>query len=86
MSKNAIRNTPIPTVKKTNQLCLGRINYSPTPTTHPTRFGCIAYVTGFDIRDQHFVRASDRFVKIIRKAEAIPAWKSPTLRSSHTLW
>lgn len=39
----------------------------------------IAYCAG------RMINPPDRFIKILRKSEAIPAWKEPHLRSSHTL-
>jgi len=39
----------------------------------------IAYCAG------RMINPPDRFINILRKSEAIPAWKEPHLRSSHTL-
>ena len=83
MSKNAQRNQHVPFVKQSNQVSIGKISNT-CLKSHPTKFGCIAYITGFDLHDQHYVRQT-KFVPVIRKSEAVPAWKSPTLRSSHTL-
>ena len=82
MSNNAQRHIRIPFIKQSNQACM-LLDHAPTPTTpttHPTRFGCVAYITGFG-----FDYRTPKFVPVLRKADAIPAWKAPTLRSSHTL-
>jgi len=91
MSKNAQKHTPRNTTKGNNRACMLIRPFElrpqaptlpdPTPATHPTKFGCIAYITGFgfDRRDPA------RFVPVIYKRDAVPAWKSPTLRSSHVL-
>lgn len=58
-----------------------------TPSTHSalqpiltlTMRRPIAYCAG------RMINPPDRFIKILRKSEAIPAWKEPHLRSSHTL-
>ena len=94
MSKNAQRNQHATFIKKCNRVQISAgFNVvpaqprpqapalpDPTPATYPTKFGCIAYITGFG-----FDYRTPKFVPVIRKAEAVPAWKSPTLRSSHVL-
>ena len=87
MSKNAQKHTPRSIAKGNNQACLMIRPFelrpqapAPTPATHPTKFGCIAYITGFG-----FDYRTPKFVPVLRKADALPAWKAPTLRSSHTL-
>jgi hypothetical protein len=90
MSKNAQKHTPRNTTKGNNRACMLIRPFElrpqapalpdPTPATHPTKFGCIAYITGFG-----FDYRAHKFVPVIRKSEAVPAWKAPTLRSSHVL-
>ena len=51
----------------------------PQPLLTLTMRRPIAYCAG------RMINPPDRFIKILRKSEAIPAWKEPHLRSSHTL-
>jgi len=82
MSNNAQRHTRIPFTKQSNQACMliSPFELRPRAPT-PPRLQCVAYITGFG-----FVRPGlPRFVPVLRKADALPAWKSPTLRSSYML-
>jgi hypothetical protein len=70
MSKNAQRHTRATFTKQSNQACM-LLDHAPKPP----RLQCVAYITGFG-----FVRPGlPRFVPVLRKADALPAWKSPTL-------
>lgn len=82
MSKNAQRHTPRNTAKGNNRACMLIRPFELRPrAATPPRLQCVAYITGFgfDRRD------TTRFVPVIYKRDAVPAWKSPTLRSSHAL-
>lgn len=82
--------------KRTGNICFGRIDVTPAPAparnpnptahafTQASHTPPVAYVTGVDPHDQHYVSVP-RYVPVLRKGQAIPAWKSPVLRDSSKL-
>ena len=84
--------------KRTDNICFGRIDVTPAPAparnpnltahafTRASHTPPVAYVTGVDPHDQHYVAKKKNWTVIRRKGASIPAWKSPVLRDSSKLW
>lgn len=78
--------------KRTGNICFGRIDVTPAPNptahafTQASHTLPVAYVTGVNPHDQHYVGKKKNWVSIRRKGASIPAWKSPVLRDSSKLW
>ena len=74
-------------------ICFGRIDVTPAPNLDPTartfaqsHTRPVAYVTGVNPHDQHYVGKKKNWTVTRRKGASIPAWKSPVLRDSSKLW